>query len=107
MLGANMKIIFLGTPAFAVGSLQKLIDSKHNVIAVVTQPDKPSGRGNKIVPCEVKVCAQQNGIPVYQFDKIGRDGVDVLSKLKPDIMITVAYGQILTQQIIEAIKNNY
>lgn len=99
-----MKIVFLGTPAFAVGSLQKLIDSKHNVIAVVTQPDKPSGRGNKIVPCEVKVCAQQNGIPVYQFDKIGRDGVDVLSKLKPDIMITVAYGQILTQQIIDIPK---
>lgn len=98
-----MRVIFLGTPAFALKSLEKLIEH-HQVVAVVTQPDRPSGRGNKILPCEVKVFAQQHNIPVYQFEKIGRDGVDVLSKLKPDIMITVAYGQILTQQIIDIPK---
>lgn len=100
-----MRVVFLGTPAFAVGSLEKLLNSKHNVIAVVTQPDKPSGRGNKVVPCPVKVFAQKQDIPVYQFAKIGRDGVDVLAKLKPDIMVTVAYGQILTQQIIDIPKH--
>lgn len=98
-----MRIIFLGTPAFALKSLEKLIEH-HQVIAVVTQPDKPSGRGNKVLPCEVKVFAQQNNIPVYQFEKIGRDGVDILTQLKPDIMITVAYGQILTKQIIDIPK---
>lgn len=98
-----MRVIFLGTPQFAVNSLEKLI-SKHEVIAVVTQPDKPSGRGNKVVPCEVKVFAQQHNIDVYQFAKIGRDGVDILTRLKPDIMVTVAYGQILTQQIIDIPK---
>lgn len=96
-----MRVIFLGTPGFAVGSLAKLLESKHQVIAVVAQPDKPSGRGNKVVPGEVKVFAEKNGIPVYQFTKIGRDGVDILTKLKPDIMVTVAYGQILTQQVID------
>lgn len=98
-----MRIVFLGTPEFAVKSLEKLIE-KHDVIAVVTQPDKPSGRGNKIMPCAVKVFAQTHNIPVYQFEKIGRDGVDILTKLKPDIMITVAYGQILTQKIIDIAK---
>ena len=100
-----MRVVFLGTPGFALNSLRKLIESKHEVIAVVCQPDKPNARGNKIVPCEVKCLAQQHNIPVYQFEKIGRDGVDTLKKLKPDIMITVAYGQILTQQIIDIPKH--
>lgn len=99
-----MRIVFLGTPSFAVNSLAKLVDSKHKVVAVVTQPDKPSGRGNKLTACEVKMFAQKQGIEVFQFDKIGRDGVNALKKLKPDIMITVAYGQILTQQIIDIPK---
>ena len=99
-----MRIIFLGTPEFAVGSLEKLVNSKHNVVAVITQQDKPTGRGNKVMPPEVKVAAQKMGIDVYQFEKIGRDGVDIIKKLKPDIMITVAYGQILTQQIIDIPK---
>ena len=99
-----MRVIFLGTPAFSVAALQRLVESKHEVIAVVTQPDKPNGRGNKIVPCEVKVFAEKNNLPVYQFNKIGRDGVDVLTKLKPDIMVTVAYGQILSQQVIDIPK---
>ncbi len=98
-----MRVIFLGTPAFALKSLEKLMEH-HQVVAVVTQPDKPSGRGNKVLPSEVKVFAQQHNIPVYQFAKIGRDGVETLSKLKPDIMVTVAYGQILTQQIIDIPK---
>ena len=70
-----MRVIFLGTPGFALGSLRKLIESKHEVLAVVCQPDKPNARGNKIVPCEVKCFAQEHNIPVYQFEKIGRDGV--------------------------------
>ena len=99
-----MRIIFLGTPDFSVATLQELINSHHEVIAVVCQPDRPSGRGNKVIPGPVKKTAIANDIPVFQFEKIGRDGVDTLKKLKPDIMITVAYGQILTQQIIDIPK---
>ena len=99
-----MKIIFLGTPEFAVKSLDTLVKSKHKVLAVVTQPDKPNARGNKIVPSEVKVYAEQHDIPVYQFAKISRDGVDILKDLKPDLMITAAYGQILSQKIIDIPK---
>ena len=99
-----MKIIFLGTPEFAVKALDTLVKSKHKVLAVVTQPDKPNARGNKIVPSEVKVYAEQHDIPVYQFAKISRDGVDILKDLKPDLMITAAYGQILAQKIIDIPK---
>jgi len=99
-----MKIIFLGTPEFAVKALDTLVNSKHKVLAVVTQPDKPNARGNKIVPCEVKVYAENHNIPVYQFAKISRDGVDQLKELKPDLMITAAYGQILSQKVIDIPK---
>lgn len=99
-----MKIVFLGTPEFAVKALDTLVNSKHKVVAVVTQPDKPNARGNKIVPCAVKVYAENNNIPVYQFAKISRDGIDTLESLKPDLMITAAYGQILSQKVIDIPK---
>ncbi len=99
-----MKVVFLGTPEFALNSLRNLVNSKHQVIAVVTQPDKEAGRGKKLIAPAVKVFAQECGIPVYQFKKIGRDGVEELKKLKPDIMITVAYGQLLTKAVLEIPK---
>jgi len=99
-----MRIIFLGTPEFAIPSLQKLIDSKHEVIAVITQQDKPSGRGNKLKPSPVKELAIKNNIKVYQYEKISRDGLEDIKTLHPDIMITAAYGQILSQAIIDVPK---
>ena len=96
-----MRIIFLGTPAFAIPALDEIVNSKHEVIAVVTQPDKPNSRGNKIVESEVKTYAKQHNIPCYQFVKISRDGIDEIRKLSPDLMITCAYGQILSQAIID------
>ncbi|MBQ8468851.1 MAG: methionyl-tRNA formyltransferase [Clostridia bacterium] len=96
-----MRIIFLGTPEFAIESLDMLVNSHHQVVAVVTQPDKPNARGNKIEPSAVKVYAVEHNIPVYQFVKISRDGIDILKDLKPDLMITAAYGQILSQQVID------
>lgn len=99
-----MRIIFLGTPEFAVKSLDALIQSKHQVVAVVTQPDKPSERGNKIQFSPVKIYAMQNNIPLFQFPKISRDGILDLKALHPDIMITVAYGQILSQAVLDIAK---
>ena len=99
-----MNIIFLGTPKFAVKALDALANSKHKVIAVVTQPDKPNSRGNKIVPSDVKVYAIMHNIPVLQYAKISRDGVEELKELKPDLMITAGYGQILSQKVIDIPK---
>ncbi len=95
-----MKIIFLGTPDFSAGVLQALINSKHTVVGVVTQPDKPSGRGHKLVPTPVKVLAEKHNIPVYQFNRISKE-CEPLKALNADIMITAAYGQILRQNVLD------
>jgi methionyl-tRNA formyltransferase len=90
----------MGTPAFGAVSLQKLIDSRHEVIAVFTQPDKPSGRGNKLVMSPVKELACRYGIPVYQPEKISRECVELLSKLNPDACVTAAFGQFLSEALL-------
>ena len=99
-----MKIIFLGTPGFAVNCLDALVESKHEVIAVVTQPDKPSERGNKIEFSEVKKYALEHEIPLFQFPKISRDGIIDLKTLQPDLIVTAAYGQILSQDVLDIPK---
>ena len=96
-----MRIVFMGTPEFAVPSLEKLAGSGHEIAGVFTQPDRPRGRGNKLSPSPVKACAQQYGIPVFQPEKIRRDGVEDLRGLKPDLCVTAAFGQILSQEILD------
>lgn len=96
-----MKIIFLGTPDFSVPSLQALIDSHHEVLAVVTQPDKPAGRSGKLCFSPVKELALKYNIPVLQYKKIRFEGVRDLKDLAPDIMVTCAFGQILSKEIID------
>ena len=100
-----MKVIFLGTPEFAVPVLEKIYESKHQTVGVVCQCDKPSGRGNKMVAPPVKVKALELDLPVFQFEKIRRDGVETLKSLNADIMVTAAYGQILSQEIIDICPN--
>lgn len=96
-----MKLVFLGTPDFAVPSLERIIASKHEILAVVTQPDKPVGRKNVLTPPPVKVCALKHGLKVLQYNKIRTEGVGDLKNLAPDIMVTCAFGQILSQEIID------
>ena len=96
-----MKVIFLGTPEFGAICLNAILQSKHEVVAVVCQPDKLAGRGNKLTVSPVKALANKFNIPVYQFQKIRIDGVDTLKSIKADIMVTAAYGQILSQEIID------
>ena len=96
-----MRIVFMGTPEFAVPSLEKLAGGGHEIVGVFTQPDRPRGRGNKLSPSSVKACAQQYGIPVFQPEKIRRDGVEDLRGLKPDLCVTAAFGQILSQEILD------
>lgn len=95
-----MKIIFLGTPDFSASVLDALINSKHEVVGVVTQPDKPSGRGQKLIATPVKVLAEKHNIPVYQFTRISKE-CDVLKPLNADLMVTAAYGQILRQNVLD------
>lgn len=94
-----MKIVFMGTPDFGVPALKKIVE-KHTVVACVCQPDKVGSRG-KTEFCAIKKLALSLGLPVYQFEKISRDGADTLRSLAPDIMVTAAYGQILSQEIID------
>lgn len=99
-----MKVIFLGTPSFGANVLKEIANSTHEIVGVVCQPDKPSGRGNKLVAPPVKEVALSLGLDVYQFDKIRADGVSTLKSLNADIMVTAAYGQILSQEIIDICK---
>lgn len=96
----DLKIVFLGTPDFAVPSLKMLDQEGYNVIAAVTQPDRPKGRGHKLVETPVKAAAQELGIPVMQYEKLSRQGVEDLRQLQPDLMVTVAFGQILSKEVL-------
>ncbi|WP_226674275.1 methionyl-tRNA formyltransferase [Rossellomorea aquimaris] len=99
------KVIFMGTPDFSVPVLQSLIDEKYDVIAVVTQPDRPVGRKRILTPPPVKVAAEKHGIPVYQPEKIkNEDELNQVLALKPDLIVTAAFGQILPNALLEAPK---
>lgn len=100
-----MRIVFMGTPDFAAASLKKLIDKKYDIAAVFTQPDKPRDRGMKLSYSPVKELALENNIPVYQPTKL-RDGTatELIKSLKPDILVVVAYGRILPDDMLEVPK---
>ncbi len=100
-----MKIVFLGTPDFAIKPLEAILNSKHEVLAVVTQPDKPVGRKAIITPSAVKVFAKSKGLKTLSYNKIRLEGVEDLKSLNPDIMVTCAYGQILSNEILNIAKH--
>lgn len=100
-----MKIVFMGTPDIAVGCLQKIIDEKHEILGVVTQPNKPVGRGKKMGMPPVKELALKYDIPVYQPIKArDEEFVQVLRELNPDLIVVVAFGQILPKSILDIPK---
>lgn len=104
-----MKIVFMGTPDFAVPCFKKLAESEHEVAAVFTQPDKPKGRGYKMIPTPVKAAAAEYNIPVYQPVSL-RKGEDAENSMKilretaPELIVVTAYGQILPKEILELPK---
>ncbi|WP_271808569.1 methionyl-tRNA formyltransferase [Clostridium beijerinckii] len=100
-----MNIVFMGTPDFAVPSLQRMI-KEYNVIAILTQPDKPKGRGKKMAYSAVKEEGLKHEIPIYQPIKLkdDRDLIEKLKELKPDFIIVVAFGQILTKEVLDIPK---
>jgi methionyl-tRNA formyltransferase len=95
----------MGTPDFSVPTLETLIQSKHEVVAVVTQPDKPKGRGKKLVETPVKAVALAHNIKVYQPKKVKEDKfIDTLKEINPDVIVVIAFGQILSKAILELPK---
>lgn len=97
-----MRIVYLGTPDFAVAPLKAIVGYKTaEVVGVVCNKDKPVGRKKILTPPPVKVVAEDLGIPVFQYDKIRKEGAEDMRALKPDLMITCAFGQILSQEIID------
>ena len=97
-----MRIVFMGTPDFAVGTLQALVESgKHEIAAVVTQPDRPKGRGQKMLMTPVKEYALSQGLPVYQPAKVKTPEVIAqLRELRPEIIVVAAFGQLLNQELL-------
>lgn len=97
-----MKIIFMGTPEFSVGTLEALIEAGHEIVLAVTQPDKPRGRGKEMQVSPVKACAMEHGIPVFQPVKIREpQQIEELKKYEADICVVIAFGQILPKEILE------
>ncbi|PLX87168.1 MAG: methionyl-tRNA formyltransferase [Desulfuromonas sp.] len=102
MTPQDIRTVFMGTPEFAVGTLQGLIDAGANLCGVYTQPDRPKGRGKKLAAPPVKELAVQHGIPVFQPTRLRNpEAVEELAALKPDLIVVVAYGQILPQAVLD------
>jgi len=97
-----VRVVFLGTPEFAVNTLEALISAGHEVMEVVTQPDRPQGRRQELIPSPVKAAALRHGIPVWQPERVRRaESVEHLRLLAPDVMVVVGYGQIIPQSVID------
>jgi methionyl-tRNA formyltransferase len=97
-----MRLVYLGTPRFAVPTLERIVEAGHQVLAVVTQPDRPRGRGQQLAPPPVKEAALRLGLPLYQPERVRRpEAVEFLRGLKAEAMVVVGYGQIIPQVVID------
>ena len=100
-----MKLVFMGTPDFAVPCLEELIKAGHEIVGVFTQPDKPIGRKRVMTPPPVKVCAEKNGITVYQPDSVRTEEcLSLMKELNPDCVVVVAYGKIIPSDMLKLPK---
>src|SRR5690349_3437911 len=99
-----MRLAFLGTPAFATPTLERIVEAGHEVAVVVTQPDRPRGRGQQPAPPPVKQLAERLGLPVYQPERVRRpEAIEQLRSLGLDAMVVVGYGQIIPQAVIDLV----
>ncbi len=97
-----MRVLFMGTPDFAVPSLEAIAEAGHEIVAAVSQPDRPKGRGHKTQPTDIKIAAQKIGVPVYQPETLKNHAfLDTLKELSPDIIVVAAYGKILPGYILD------
>lgn len=98
-----MRILFMGTPEFAATYLQYLVENKFEVVAVISQKDKPRGRGQKLLPTPVKEMALKYSIPVFQPSNLNKEGTEIINEYKPDIGIVVAYGRLIKKPFLDMI----
>jgi len=99
---AEVRTVFMGTPEFACDTLAGLIEAGLTLVGVYTQPDRPKGRGRKLTPPPVKELAVERGLPVFQPERLRRpEAVAELQALQPDLIVVVAYGQILPQSVLD------
>jgi len=103
-LPSRPKIVFLGTPDFAVPTLEALIREGYDILSVVTQPDRPKGRGRRLTASPVKVIAEKNGLHILQPQRLGDAFLNQLSLLKPDILVVIAFGQIIPKRVLSLPK---
>ncbi|MDP3695352.1 MAG: methionyl-tRNA formyltransferase, partial [Desulfocapsaceae bacterium] len=102
MADTYFRVIFMGTPDFAVPALRQLLNGPDKVVAIVTQPDRPKGRGKKLTPPPVKVAAEEAGIPILQPTKIRTEEfLNTLKSYQPDLIIVAAYGRMLPASILD------
>lgn len=101
--GKDLRILFLGTPEFAAIHLEFLLKNGYNVVAVISQADKPRGRGQKLLPTPVKEIALKYNLPVFQPKNLTKEGMEIIEQFKPDIGIVVAYGRLLKKPFLDAI----
>lgn len=100
-----MRVVFMGTPDFSVGTLEKIMEAGHEVAGVFTQPDKPKGRGKAVQFPPVKIAANHHGIPVYQPVKVREpEYIELIKKLNPEVIVVIAFGQILPKEILNIPK---
>ncbi len=96
-----MRVIFLGTPEFAVLPLTRIARSKHDLLCVISQPDRETDRKKNLLPTPAKLAARELGIEVFQFEKVSRDGAETVRKFDPDVIVTAAFGQLLSQEFLD------
>lgn len=101
-MSLTMKIVFMGTPSFAVSSLERVLEGGHEVVAVFTQPDRPKGRKRELTPSPVKEAALAHGITVHQPERMrSEEAIKLVESLGPDLIVTAAYGQILPRAVLD------
>lgn len=99
---SDVRIVFMGTPEFAVPSLNALVEAGYNIVSVATQPDRPRGRGHKMKPSSVKEAATALGLSIFPVEKVSSpEGIEALKALAPDFVVTVAFGQLLSQDVLD------
>src|ERR1700722_18046050 len=102
----KMRLVYLGTPAFAVPTLERIVEAGHEVLSVLTQPDRPRGRGQQLAQSPVKEAALRLGLPVYQPERVRKpEAMEQLRSLDADAMVVVGYGQIIPQSVIDLVPN--